>query len=152
MLEALQSSWLARTIAQSQMLTASLSALHLIGFTLVMGSALVSNLRMLGGLLPERAATDVTRPAARALGMGLLLSALTGALLFAPRAAGAAANGTFRVKLTLIAAAVLVHFLLQQRAARRAGEAPRTARAVGALGLALWVGVALAGSAFILLE
>ena len=38
MLEALQSSWLARAIGESQMLTASLSAMHLIGFTLVMGS------------------------------------------------------------------------------------------------------------------
>ena len=62
MLSALQSSWLAHAIGESQTLTAALSALHLIGFTLVMGSALVSNLRLLGRLFPERPATAVTRP------------------------------------------------------------------------------------------
>ena len=49
-----RSSWLAHVIAESQWLTAALSSLHLLGFTLVMGSALLSNLRMLG--LPVRAA------------------------------------------------------------------------------------------------
>lgn len=152
MLDALQSSWLAHTIGESQMLTASLSSLHLLGFTLVMGSALVSNLRLLGRLLPETSATDVTRPAARVLVAGLLLSAVTGALLFAPRAAGAAANDTFRVKLTLLVLAVLVHFGVQARMARRADTARGAARAVGALGIVLWVGVALAGCAFVLIE
>ena len=152
MLEALQSSWLARAIGESQMLTASLSAMHLIGFTLVMGSALVSNLRLLGRLLPERDATEVTRPAARALVVGLLISATTGLLLFAPRARGAAANSTFQVKLALIVAAALIHFAVQPRVARHAHEAPGAARVVGAIGLALWAGVALAACAFILIE
>ena len=126
--------------------------MHLLGFTLVMGSALVSNLRLLGRLLPERAATEVTRPAARALVVGLLISGTTGLLLFAPRARGTAANSTFRVKLALIVAAALIHFAVQPRVARRAHEAPGVASVVGALGLALWAGVALAACAFILIE
>jgi hypothetical protein len=152
MLEALQGSWLAHTIGESQMLTASLSSLHLIGFTLVMGSALVSNLRMTGVLLPERPASDVTDPAARVVLIGLAISAATGLLLFVPRAEGAAANSTFRVKLTLLALAVLVHFVAQLRVARDADAGRGIATLVGLLGIALWMGVALAGCAFILLE
>jgi len=152
MLDTLQASWLALVIGQSQMLTASMSALHLVGFTLVMGSALVSNLRMVGALFAEQSLKDVTRPTSRALAAGLAISVLTGALLFVPRAAGAAANSTFRIKLTLLVAAVLVHFIVQRRLARRSHVSRGLGRFVGGLGLGLWFGVALAGCAFILLE
>lgn len=54
MLEWIQTTALAQEIAQSLMLTAALSAAHMLGFTLVTGSALVVNLRLLGALLTER--------------------------------------------------------------------------------------------------
>ena len=152
MLEYLQASRLAHAVGESQMLTATLSSLHLLGFTTIMGSALVSNLRMLGLLLPEQPATDITRPASRALAVGLMLSALTGALLFMPRAAGAAANPIFRLKLGLILAAALVHFGAQRRFAARADRSQGGARVVGATGLVLWFGAAVAACAFILIE
>ncbi|HUR32156.1 MAG TPA: DUF6644 family protein [Vicinamibacterales bacterium] len=152
MLEALQHSWLARAIGESQMLTASLSAVHLIGFTTVTGSAVLSNLRLAGLALHELPASEVTRPATRALAVGLLLSAVTGFLLFAPRATGAAVNSTFRLKLSLLLAAAVTHFVLHQRMAARESVSRGRARMVGALGLALWLGVAVAACAFILLE
>ena len=152
MLSALQSSWLARAVAESQMLTASLSALHLIGFTLVMGSAMVSNLRLVGVLFADQPAAEVTRPARRALLFGVCLSAVTGSLLFMPRAASAMTNDFFRVKIALLVVALLFLVTVQSRVARRASTAPGTARVAGATGLALWFGVALAASAFILIE
>jgi hypothetical protein len=66
MLEALQHSWVAHAVGESQMLTASLSSLHLIGLTLVLGSAVLSNLRVMGLLLADLPVPDVTRPAWRA--------------------------------------------------------------------------------------
>ena len=152
MLEALQDSWLAHEIGESQMITASLSSLHLIGFTLVMSSALVSGLRMLGVTLREVSAINVIRPATRALLIGLSISAVTGALLFIPRAAGAAANSVFRLKMTLLLGALVMHFAVTRRVASRGAGDTAAQRATGAVGLALWVGVALAGLAFILLE
>jgi len=152
LLEALQGSWLAHTIGESQMLTASLSAFHLVGFTLIMSSALVSGLRMLGFTLREVSAINVIRPATRALLVGLSISAVTGLLLFVPRAAGAAANDIFRLKLTLLLGALVMHFAVTRRVARGGGGDTGAQRATGAVGLALWVGVALAGLAFILLE
>ena len=152
MLNALQSSWLAHTVGESQMLTASLSALHLVGFTLVMGSAVVSNLRLLGALFADQPATDITRPARRALLLGACLSATTGSLLFMPRAASAVANDFFRVKVALLAVALLFLAIVQGRVSRRASTEPGQARLMGAIGLALWIGAALAASAFILIE
>jgi hypothetical protein len=151
-LEALQSSWLAQAIGQSQGLTAALSAVHLLGFALVLGSALVSNLRMTGVLLAELPATQVTHPASRNIAIGLLISAATGALLFMPRARGAAANPIFQLKLTLVVLAAIVQFVLQRKVARRANRSRGLARVVGVLGILLWTSAALAGCGFILLE
>jgi hypothetical protein len=150
--DALQASALAHAIAESRWATAILSAVHLIGFTVVMGSALVTNLRLVGALFPERPATDVMRPATRALAVGLAISAATGALLFAPRAAHAAVNSIFQVKMLLLASAVTWHATVQPRVASRMPEPVAAVRVLGATGLALWVSLALAGCAFILFE
>ena len=151
MLDALQHSWLAQTIAESQMLTATLSAAHLLGFTLVMGSAVVSNLRLIGVMFTDQPATQITQPARRALLLGACLSAATGLLLFMPRASAAVANDFFRAKMTLLAVALLL-LTVQGRVVRREAGERGAARFVGAIGLALWIGVALSASAFILLE
>jgi hypothetical protein len=151
MFEALQDSGLAQVIGQSQLLTASLSSLHVVGFALTTGSALLVNLRLLGLVLAEVPASEVIRPALRALGVGLTTSVSTGALLFVPRAAGAVENPYFRTKVLLIAAGVLVHAFVQPRVA--AGTQHRgLERLSGAMGLTVWLGVALAACAFILLE
>lgn len=152
MLEALQSSALAAAIGQSQVWLASLSALHLVGFTLVLGSAVVTNLRFLGALFPERPSTDVTAASTRMLLVGLALSAASGALMFVPRAAGAAANPMFRLKLGLVLAAVVLQAVVQPRAASTLPGTTGLMRALGLSGAVLWLGAALAACAFILLE
>jgi hypothetical protein len=149
-LETIQSSWLARAIGESQVALASLSAVHLVGFTAAMGGAVVSSLRLLGAMFRDVPSIEVAGPAVRVVKAGLLVSVLTGALLFAPRAASAASNPTFRTKLLLLLLATMVQFLIHERTAR--SRSVVAARLVGGIGLALWVGVALAGCAFILLE
>jgi hypothetical protein len=143
---------LAVAVRDSLLLTGALSAVHLLGFTLVTGGALVANLRMMGVLLRNHAAIAVTRPAGRGVAIGLLISVATGFLLFAPRAVDASANTTFRLKMSLLAAAALFHFTVHRAIAKRAGTRPLLMRAVGATGLLLWTGVAVAGCAYILLE
>ena len=152
MLELLQSSALATAVAQSQMLSAGLSAVHLVGFTLVMGSGVVFSLRLLGVLFGDQPADALVRPASRALGIGLLTSITTGFLMFMPRAQNAVASPFFRAKVALIVAAVLTHLLVQRRLATSVSSHRAVVRASGAFGLMLWIGVALAACAFILLE
>jgi hypothetical protein len=146
----LETTSVARAVAESAALTAWLSAIHVLGYTLVTGGALVANLRMLGALFPQRPMLDVSRPAARAVMLGLLISTLTGVLLFSARAASASANGTFQLKMLLLATAVLFHFTAHRRAA--ANESAHRARAIGALGLSVWVALAAVACAFILFE
>jgi hypothetical protein len=134
---------LATTVAASAQITAWLSAVHVVGFALVTGSALVANLRGLGVLMPASTLGDVLRPAKRAILLGLAISVATGAPLFAARAAEVAANGTFQLKMSLLAAAVVVQFTPLPESATRL---------VAGVRLALWLGLALAACAFILLE
>lgn len=143
---------LATTVKDSLLLTAGLSAVHLLGFTLVTGGALVANLRLLGVLLPGRPIVEVTTPAARGIALGLVVSVTTGLLLFGPRASAASANGTFRLKMLFLVAAALFHFTVHARVTKRAPQSKFVLRTTGTVGLLLWFAVAAAGCAFILLE
>ena len=134
------------------MLTASLSAFHLLGFTLVTGSALFANLRLLGALFPERPVVEITATAGRGIAGGLIVSIATGLLSFAPRALSASANSTFRLKMVLLVAAAAFQFAAHRTVARRLGSSTRRLRAIGGMGLVLWLGLALTACAFILLE
>jgi hypothetical protein len=147
----LEGTRMAITVRDSLMLTGALSAVHLVGFTLTTGGALVANLNLLGVLFPGRPPLEVTRPASRGITLGLTISALTGVLLFSPRATVASVNGIFQLKMLLLVAAVLFHTLVHQRIARAATSSAMR-RGTGAVGLLLWTGLALAGCAFILLE
>jgi len=84
--------------------------------------------------------------------VGLVISLATGLLLFAARAASVSANGTFQVKMLLLVAAAVFHFTVHRKVTQRPSGAAPLLRATGVVGLALWLGVAATGCAFILLE
>lgn len=148
----LEATTVASAIAQSVLLTGSLSALHLVGFTLLMGAAILSNLRLVGVLLHQRPVLEVANPAGRAIAVGLAISVVSGLLLFSARASVAIVNSIFQVKMLLLIAAALFHFGVHLKVARQTGATSSLLRLTGTLGLVLWVGLALAGCAFILLE
>ena len=150
MIEWIEATSVARAVAASAALTAWLSAIHAVGFALVTGSALVADLRGVGALLRRCEIMDVVRPANRAIALGLAISASTGSLLFAARAAEAAGNGLFLLKMLLLLAAAGVQFTLVRKLSER--DAARTARAASGVALSLWLGLALAAFAFVLLE
>jgi hypothetical protein len=149
--EAIEASALAATIRESTWLTGLLSSVHLVGLALTLGGALFSALTLLGAIGPSEHRTDVIRPTSRAITIGLVISLVTGFLLFAPRAVSAAGNSTFQLKMSLLALAALLHLTLG-RAGSGQSASLGLPRAVRGIGLVLWIGVALAGCAYILLE
>ncbi len=148
----LEATAVARAIQQSLLLTGFLSALHALGMTVLTGAVVVSSLRLLGIAFTGEPAASVTRAARAGILTGLALSVVTGLLLFSTRASAAVDNEYFQLKMALLAGAVAFHFGLYRRllASRRPNE-PGSA-AAGALAIVLWVGVAAAGAAYILLE
>lgn len=149
-LSRIEGSVLATTIQGSTTLNGVLSGVHLIGLTVLLGSVFVTAVR-LAGVFADYPVEDVTRASRRGSLFGLALSLPSGLLLLAPRVVAASENPTFRLKMTLICAALLTQLTIHQRAARgrRSLLPPAVA---GGLTLLLWLGVALAGLAFILLE
>ena len=151
-LEWVQTTRLAMTVSNSLMLTAVLSSIHLIGLTLVVGSILFSSLRLLGLIFRDRTVVEVTAATGGVIAIGLAISVVTGLLLLAPRAAASFSNGFFQFKMMALAAALVFHIGVFRRVLRRVDARRSLLRLTGALALVLWFAVAVAGSAFILLE
>jgi hypothetical protein len=148
----LESTSVARTISGSLPLTASVSAVHFLGYTLVLGGALLNHLRLVGAVLQRAAVRDVVRPAGYVIALGLGISIATGALLFAGRATSIAANGIFQTKVSLLLIAAVWQLGVHYRLARSTSQSKQSASAVGFVGLALWLGLAVTACAFVLLE
>jgi hypothetical protein len=151
----IQSSSVATLISQTSLLNAALSSLHLLGGTLLVGGVLVTSLRLMGTVLRDRPAAEVTGAMRVGILIGLTLNIITGLLMVSPRITDAAANWVFQLKMALLVAGVVFHFGWYRPAAR--GTRPTwlpglPAGAVGAIGLVLWAGVLAAGVGFILLE
>jgi hypothetical protein len=138
---------LALRVRDSLLLTASLSAIHLLGVTLVGGSALFSGLRLAGLLLRDQPIETILRPAGRTIALGLLLAMGTGVLLVLPRLSGAVQNEFFRWKMAFLAAA-----LLTQWAGFRRLAAGRPSRGLALVTSSACLAIVVAGAAFILLE
>lgn len=148
----LESTIVARAVGESLFLTAWLSATHILAFTLVMGSALLSNLRLLNLVLPQAALAEVARPTTCGILVGLPVSLFTGVLLFSARASSVIGGSTFQTKMTLLVAAVAFFFLVQRRVTLMPEPGVILARVTGAVGLLLWMGLAATACWFILFE
>jgi hypothetical protein len=148
----LETTTVAAAIRQSTLLTGLLSGLHLVGMTLIGGSALVSGLRATRAAFADFPVPDVTRMTRRGIAIGATISVVSGVLLFAPRASTAIGSGYFQIKMLLLAGALTFHFIIHRAPAGRRNSSAVALRVSGAVGAALWFAVILAGCAYILLE
>ena len=151
MLSWMQTTPVAVAISQSLTVNALLSSMHVLGITSLVGSVLVSSLRLMGAVLVAWSSDEVTRATRRGAAIGLSITVVTGVLLVSPRAPNAAVNTFFQTKMLLLVTATVFHLTAYRRASVTTRPGRRSI-AVGAVGLALWLGVVLAGAAFILLE
>jgi len=146
-----EASSLATTIRDSTILTGGLSGLHLIGLTLLVGSALVSSATLAGFVTNDQPVAELTRAARRVSVIGLCISIASGLLLVSFRLNMSTASRAFQVKMLLIVAAALFHFFVYSPAAR-GRRSPVSPGVAGAVAFLLWFGVVLCGCAFILFE
>lgn len=125
-----------------------IQSFHLFGLTLVLGTSVVFNLRLLGIGVRKIAMPVVSNQLWRLAVGGLLLSVTTGILVFIPDPARYAANTAFKTKLVILLAAILFHFTVFRRVVRGQGPpARRRAVIVAAVSLTLWFCVGWAGRA-----
>ena len=98
-----------------------IQSFHLFGLTLVLGTSVVFNLRLLGIGVRKIAMPVVSNQLWRLAVGGLLLSVTTGILVFIPDPARYAANTAFKTKLVILLAAILFHFTFFRRVVRGQG-------------------------------
>ena len=148
-LHALEMSALGEAMRQSLTLYPAVETLHIIGFSILVGSILAFDLRLLGfgrGIPLEPAARHLLRVA----WCGFLLAVPMGFLLFATEATSIAENPSFQFKMSLIllAGINMLAFHLgpwKSVALWPSGAAPSAARYGAAASMVLWLGVVAGG-------
>jgi hypothetical protein len=146
----LETSALAVAMRQWQWLYPIVEILHILGFVLVVGGAFFFDLRLLG----RSRALPVSGLAAHLLTWsraGFLLVAPTGVMMFAAHATEFAVNPAFRLKLILIALALLNAAAFHRwpfRGVTRwnlGAAAPTWARVAAVVSLTCWIGAITCG-------
>jgi hypothetical protein len=146
----LETSRLAVAMRQWLWLYPIVEIVHIVGFVVLVGAAIMFDLRLLGLSrgLPVSAMADHLLRWAR---LALLLVVPSGTLMFVAHATEMAANPAFRLKLLFIAAALLNAGLFHRWPFRAVGDwetelpAPWPAQLAGALSLTLWIAVIACG-------
>lgn len=132
----------AALMRRSAVAYAAVNAAHILGIGLLLGAALPMDLRLLGAF--RRVPASVVVPfLSRLAGAGLALAVVTGVVLWSVSPAGYLENPAFRVKLALLAGAVVMVAVQHANPAFRAvadGVAPAfSVRVAAALSAVLWL-------------
>jgi len=124
------------------------NVLHVLGLAMLLGTIGILDLRV-AGLWRRLPLADLSRALTPVAVLGLLVLASSGIVLFAADGTALAASSTFRIKLLLVALALVnaaVFRLLWQRKAEQHGGAPSPlARLSAACSLGLWISIATLG-------
>jgi Family of unknown function (DUF6644) len=121
--------------------------LHLSGLTMLLGTTLLLNLRLLGLAFKKQPVSELRREFGTWNLAGLGLMILSGMLIFMGGEASYFYGVWFRTKMEILLIALIFHFTLF-RILTKAPEnhfAPLWYKLTGAVSLLLWFGVAVAG-------
>lgn len=148
MLDLLADSALAAALRRSATAYLLVNATHILGIALLVGAILPLDLRLAGAFArtPLAAVAPLLRGTALA---GLTLAVVTGALLFTANPVEYLTNPAFRIKMLLLAAALMNAALVTRSAAwtlvLSGDPPPLPLRAMALLSAALWLATLLAG-------
>ena len=124
-----------------------LECIHILGFTLSIGTIAIVDLRMLGLALLKHSAKDLGKDLAPWTLAGLAVMLISGPLIFSSDPNMYLHNSGFRFKMGALLLAILYHYTIHRSAV--AGETgPPLAGAVAVGSLLLWTSV-VAGGLFI---
>jgi hypothetical protein len=147
----LEASTVATAIRNSLYLFPLLESFHVLGVSIVVGTVLVIDLRLLGLASSRRPFTVIASDIFRWTWMAFVLAAATGALMFATNATSYYVNAAFRAKMAMLVLAGLnmAAFELTARQSVRTWDrdiaAPAAGRRVAVLSLSIWIVVVFLG-------
>jgi len=132
---------------------AIVEAIHLLGLAVLGGVVLLVDLRLLGLILKAESARSIARGLSRTLLTSLAVMLFTGIALVSEEALKCYHSPAFRLKMVLLAAAILFYFTFHRTALLRTDryQANLWSKLAGIVSLTLWLGVGVAGRAIGLL-
>lgn len=148
MLDLLADSALPSLLRRSATAYLLVNATHILGIALLIGAILPLDLRLAGAF--PRTPLPAIAPLLRGMALaGLILTLITGAALFTTNPAEYATNPAFRIKLALLAAALLNAALVTRCRAwaqvLSGAQPPPALRLMAMLSALLWLSTLLAG-------
>jgi uncharacterized membrane protein len=141
-------------IRDSRVLFPAIETIHLFALTILLGTTIVVSLRLMGVTLRRQPLAELGAELAPWIDGSIVVMLASGSLLFLSEALKCYGSSAFRVKMLLLLAALVFHVTVF-RVVSRTDESkvgPAWRKAAGALGLALWFGVGLAGRGIAFLE
>ena len=127
---------------------AAILTIHLFGITMLLGTVILSSLRLLGWFQRQKPIAQLDRELRPVRRIGLVLTLLGGFLVFTGGALSYWSGYWFRTKLELLAMAMLFHVIVYHRVVRTNRQGfPVLHRATGVVMLLLWFSVGWAGRA-----
>ncbi len=152
-IDALQSSGVASTIRNSLYDFPLLEATHVIALTLVFGTIMIVDLRLLGVAGTERTYGRISADVLKWTWIAFAIAVLTGSLMFVSNAKVYVNNNFFRAKFAVMLLAGLNMLIFQFTAGKHGGDwgesrrGPLPGRIAAMLSLALWLTVIVLGRA-----
>jgi hypothetical protein len=128
-----------------------IESLHVIGLTLVFGTILIIDLRLLGIASSRRPFRKIASDVLKWTWAAFALSVVTGSLMFITNAASYYHNPFFRIKMLLLALSGLNMVIFELTVGRsvhaweKNSAAPLPGKAAAACSLVLWTGVIFCG-------
>jgi uncharacterized membrane protein SirB2 len=125
--------------------------IHILAISSVVSSVFVLDLRLIGLWRGEEAPAALARRLLPFIWWPLPILLVTGALLITAEPARSLENPSFAIKMSLLAAAIVLTLFYQNRyvnkpaAANAEGARGIAARGIGLASIALWAGIVLAG-------
>lgn len=151
-LQSINSIGLARHIQMSEAFFPNLEALHVLGITLLFGSIVLIDLRLLGVFGRERSYPAMSRDLIRWTWLGFAIALITGGLMFISNAAMYFHNTQFQFKLLLLALAGINMLILEFRTIHQLPAwdgtyvaSPPAVRLAAALSLTFWTSILILG-------
>jgi len=147
LLSALQGTPVSQAVAESGWIFPTAESIHVAAITLVVGSILVVDLRLIGLVDTARSPREIEARFLPVTWTAFAVAAATGSTLFLAKPLSYGANPFFRAKLALLLLAavnmLVFHWLVQRRSGGNDGGL--AAKASGLLSLSIWIGVVALG-------
>lgn len=143
--QSFETSTLGLIVRQSIWLFPVIQCFHLLSLSLLGGTVLVLDMRLLGLGLQSQPHAELTRKVQPWLIGSLMTIIVTGILMFLSEAVKCYYSPPFWYKMGCLVAAILFTFLVRRRLTVAASEKPILLKLTALVSLSLWFGVAFSG-------